>query len=545
MPRRDVYCFLCLVVLAIVCASCSPAGYIAGGVAGVAGLPNSRIDVLNDRQFHCPGLRPVANGENAPLLGFVEFDDFGWYRDRDQPRALLDELQSLTVKQNTVVVVYVHGWRHTTADGDSDMIHFAETLRFLAAEIESDTFRTARAMLTGAPEARVVGIAVGWRGKVWPEVGTALTQPVFRCSWTGPGWNPIRLPFYALFALDLPVYASTFGRKRVASVVGHGDLQGFVGSLSELHAARWERLEKQEDAPMMTLIMVGHSYGGHALFDAVRGRIEENLRSAIVGDVSESSQGISERVVPVGPRLEKRSKLRKPELPPPMRSRRRVSGMGDMVVLINPAIEAASYKDIDAMVHATAFPPRQPPIMVTMSSKNDGARNTAFKWFRFFTQAGHRSLTPDQSHMEVLALGAYDRQHTNSLDLSPASDEVKRHARLDVHASAVVPSTGVIEMPRPELIRVLESIRSRDLSTAFYSNNLQMSPAPGAVAHSPALVVNTSSDIVDGHSDFFRQDFLHWLSRFVLEAQLKRIAYVPRVRSVLKSEASPDSTLEE
>jgi hypothetical protein len=521
--------------LALALASTSCVGlwwWIGGGVGvGSAIVPNSRLDFLYHRQYQGAGLTPIDRGDRSPLVGYVELDDFGWYRDRQQPRLLLQQLQQMSATENVVVVLYTHGWRHNVSQNESDMRSFRETLRFLNAEVESDTFRAARRYLTGNADARVVGIAVGWRGQAWPELGRPF-----------PAW------FFPKYLLDLPVYLSAIGRKQTAHVVGETDLQYFLSALADLHQARWAKL-KHGVAPMMSLVMVGHSFGGHALFDAAHERIESNLASAIVGSYVDSTSGMAPRAVPVAARLDR---LAKDALPPATHSCRRVvESFGDLVVLINPAIEAASYKDVDALVHSARFRKDQPPVLVTFSSTNDGARNVVFRGLRLVTEAGRASTSADQRRMERVALGAYPEQHTNWLDLIDHSSGAKDLAKKGIEAPparADLASPG--ETDSTWLAPILGHVTDADLSSTFTSGNVSLSRLPAGIGHSPAIVVNTSSDVINGHSDFFRQAFIHWLTRYVLQVQLRRLVRTDRVRALLKSrnfatledDAPPDTT---
>ena len=40
------------------------------------------------------------------------------------------------------------------------------------------------------------------------------------------------------------------------------------------------------------------------------------------------------------------------------------------------------------------------------------------------------------------------------------------------------------------------------------------------------------SALVNGHSDFFREEFIRWLSGYVLRIQLKRLAHNPKLQEI-------------
>jgi hypothetical protein len=62
----------------------------------------------------------LAQGHDRPayLLGFVEFDDQGQLFSRPQLMAITDQLNTLAAKDDLLMVVFVHGWKHSAAPGD-------------------------------------------------------------------------------------------------------------------------------------------------------------------------------------------------------------------------------------------------------------------------------------------------------------------------------------------------------------------------------------------------------------------------------------------
>ncbi len=471
------------------------------GLGGAAVLPNSRLDFLYHRRYHGSGIAPVSGPADRARIGYVEFDDYGWYRDPGQARALLDTLQAMSAHRNVAVVVYAHGWRHNCSEGDADMKQFKATLDFLQSALEQPAFSGLRRQVSGDSSVTVVGIAVGWRGQAWPEMQR---------------WLP-----YIGHVVDIPVYFSSIGRKQVAQVIGEGDLKSFLGDLANLYDARWPREHATEPAPLMSLVVVGHSFGGHAVWDATRERIEGNVKAAIVGrHAGRDSLGAYAVPAPGGPALG-------PCL-------RRVAGIGDLVVLINPAIEAASYRHVDELVHSvTRFRSDQAPVVLTISSRNDGARNTVFRGLRWVTNVGRASLGARQRTLEGQALGSYPAQWTNELDLvvkdgphlARAREEVLPHGRPEPFTPAMTSA----RLGEPLDAAAFRGLAATDLADSLTLGNVRLVPGRHPVPQSPAIVVDTNSDLVNGHSGFFRREFITWLADYVLHVEAKRLAHNERI----------------
>ena len=191
------------------------------------------------------------------LLGFVEFDDLGWAWNREQGRVLFREIRK--VEKDVLIVLFAHGWKHNAYACDTNVTCFRETLRGLHA---------AETALYGDDARQIVGIYVGWRGS--SAKGKLLGQLSF------------------------------FDRKATAHKVGSGSLTELIVRLKE---------ERTMRGGTTRLVIVGHSFGGAAVFSATSQLIMDRLATA-------DERGGA------------------------------VRGLGDLVVLVNPAFEAARYQPL-------------------------------------------------------------------------------------------------------------------------------------------------------------------------------------------------------
>lgn len=487
--RRPIVAMLAALVVALALSSCSTAGWIAGGAAGgLALFPATRLNHLYNRTYH-PGGSPeeLATAPAHVRMAVVECDEHGWFRDRTQARAVLDSVQALSRRRNVAVVLYVHGWRHNAATRDGDVRSFRGTLQYLGEELQRDDLRRMRLAATGQETADVVGIYVGWRGKAWPEI-----------------------PVTALNLINYPVYFTFWSRKAAAGRVGQGDLSEFVRELDALQRAINEPT-RQGTRTVMSLVTIGHSFGGHALFDATRQAIEGHLVSAITGAASTLDAPVGSRLYDVPGAL-------------PDSCRRIVQGLGDLVVLINPAIEAASYRRIDQLVRQTRFRHDQTPVLVTVSARNDAARNTLFTLGRFVSHFGAPVQSRDQARMLGHALGSWSPQLTHHLALAADTPENRRRASRRVTDPRPPGTSG----PAPEPASNAETQQSAQqlkgaIGAARQVGFLRLeSRAPGFDGK-PAYVIEADREVIDNHSDFFRVEFVRWLVDFMLATQKDRI----------------------
>jgi len=168
------------------------------------------------------------SGPQDYYLGFVEFDDQGWFNQhenigRQQMEALFRFLY--THDNDFLLVVYAHGWRHNASPCDENVACFRRLLEQLAFMEKY-----------GGDARTVVGIYVGWRGL------SISTQP--------------------LGFLELP---SFWERKNTADRVGHGGVTELLTRLKNFRNYQ----HYQQNRPNTHLLITGHSFGGQLIYSAL------------------------------------------------------------------------------------------------------------------------------------------------------------------------------------------------------------------------------------------------------------------------------------
>lgn len=168
----------------------------------------------------------------------------------------------------------------------------------------------------------VIGIYIGWRGE-------SLQIPILR-------------------------FATFWDRKNTSEEIGRGSLVEFL--------TRLERAAKPDPASRNKLLLMGHSFGASVVFNSIGQILLERF-------VLDAETLASERARPAAH---------------PQSKAGLVSGYGDLVVLVNPAIEATRIVPFFGLLNeyttkqVDLLSPAQPPRLVILSSEGDWATRVTF-----------------------------------------------------------------------------------------------------------------------------------------------------------------------
>ena len=405
----------CLVLLAGCAPNAIHRSRMAQATADAAVTPESLKAFAGDCHWRVGQPNPYAVGgpgcsthsvesSDQHALFFVEFDEQGrMYDDRqfDQLFSYLDG--RVNCGADLSIVVFVHGWRHNAQHDDGNVALAREVLTFTFQgeragrhpnQLRNRTGEAEAASTTpcvGAPadqQAReVVGIYVGWRGKSMDGGRNALLQ-----NW------------------ELP---SVFDRKNVAQSVAIGSVRELFSRLRvfQYRVNGNENLCDQGAEPFqckrVRMLIVGHSFGGLLVFNAVSPSIMDSLnagagvRTDAPGACLEAPEelGPGERPAPRGARpagAEQRSAL--------------VRSFADLIVLINPAIEGVRFEPLHQALQRrmrsrdNPICPNQKPVLVVVTADNDYATRYAFRAVRAFS-----TLLEDDSPQGLVHEDAADK----------------------------------------------------------------------------------------------------------------------------------------
>lgn len=265
----------------------------------------SEVCTVTSNNKNCANSAVIKEKTNNQdyLLTFFEYDDQGFLQYPSERNSRIQRINELANKGPVVLLTFVHGWHHNAQGSpqDSDIKNFRDLLRLAA-----NTYKNKQ----------VLGVYIGWKGAVFDgAVGDYLDYVTF--------WD----------------------RKNTAHEVG---TQGLTSLLLELE----ESIKSTPNQAQHQMLTIGHSFGGAALFSAIKPVLAERLTRT---RTHENLNG--------------------------------VDGYGDMVVLLNPAFEGVKYASLFELAQANCSPYSmfQIPRLVTLSSSDDFPVSTIFPIGRFFT----------------------------------------------------------------------------------------------------------------------------------------------------------------
>ena len=101
-------------------------------------------------------------------LYFVEADDEGWFWQPEQAERAIKAVEESAQARDTFVLLFVHGWHHSSRCCDSNVQSFRKTLAQLQDELTRRLYADVRAEYSqvdkGERRIQVIGIYLGWRG---------------------------------------------------------------------------------------------------------------------------------------------------------------------------------------------------------------------------------------------------------------------------------------------------------------------------------------------------------------------------------------------
>lgn len=278
-------------------------------------------------------------------------------------------------------------------------------------------------------------------------------------------------------------YATFWDRKNTSDEVGRGSLYEFL--------IRLERAIKMEnDGDNNRLVLVGHSFGASVTFNALAQRYMQRFLDGIYA---------------TGPG-------------------RRFHGYGDLVVLVNPAIEGMRYMPFNSALQYYVekdTPPRADfssevnPILLILSSEGDFATRKAFPAARAVSTAleAHRSASimgsgSDDGQfgewvMDVKTVGNYEKFHNyETFQLQRTSDvkDLKHPGNCQT-----LPDGKLAEM-------VMSSAESAHV---FPDSFITMKRKPDGIIRSPYWIANVGTEIVKDHTNIGNLNLICWISQLV------------------------------
>jgi hypothetical protein len=290
-----------------------------------------------------------------------------------------------------------------------------------------------------------------------------------------------------------------FGRKSTAHKVGSGAVTELLVRLKEIRNARHRQMAPASSNTR--LVVVGHSFGGALIFSATSQLIVERLAvSAARGDA--------------------------------------VQGFADLVVLVNPAFEAALYEPVFEAVLDRAeavdsdghvgYPVDQKPVFVIVTSQGDSATGKAFPAGRLIPTAISDDYRPGpegkiQKQANRKAIGHYPPYRTHFLNANSHTPPIQT---ADKSRDKLCQCPYALEgkaLTHAEVAAQLADLRNHrwdlDPSLEFPTSTLVWETGKGenqTPYNSPVMVISTEPTIIAKHSDIYQAAFVDFLRYLIM-----------------------------
>lgn len=414
------------------------------------------------------------------LLGIVEFDDQGAKHLSAQMDELFTQLKAESAEQDLCIVLFIHGWEHDAHYQDTNVEDFRKLLTKLALTESQHS-----PGVHGKPR-KAVGIYAGWRGK----------------------------------SIDGDLFPLTFwNRKDAAERIAKGSIRELLARARALHdtlnRATWSGKLQQAGAPpprgeklrSTRLLTIGHSFGGLVLYSALAQYYTDHAAAAVMATELSDAQE-EDKVIPA---------------------------YGDLVVVVNPAVEAMSWEPIRQIVKdrkATEFARWQKPVFVEVTSTADKATGIAFPLGRGLATIGQSFTSEEELREAKVAFGHYEPFLTH--DLTGVPEAATRQSQA-VSLVRLAQSTGKqVTAAAASLVQAeceaKKQFESRWRRDGYLLPGWTRQFSAGAVLshrkeshfdpNDPFWIVSADASVINGHSDISRPVFVDFVRQLYDELLL-------------------------
>lgn len=285
---------------------------------------------------------------------------------------------------------------------------------------------------------------------------------------------------------------SFWDRKNVANTVGHGAVTELLLQLENVQIVHLQADHGQRRPGQTRLVLIGHSFGGQIVYSAL-------------------SQILLDRLIEL-------------DGEPP-------ETFGDLVILVNPAFEAARYAPLrDASLQRT-YPAGQLPLVTIFTATNDDATGIAFPLGRWFSTIFEKHRDSFEKSANRKAIGhfapfishalTWEEEQKKEPELTakqekklPAQEQVKEQVKADTASTQT--DLAVI----PKLRNQWQDTSSRE-GWSLEFDGVKLSHLGKMDPKNPFYVVSVEKEIIDGHSGIWKPEFANFLRRFILFSLLR------------------------
>jgi hypothetical protein len=266
-------------------------------------------------------------------------------------------------------------------------------------------------------------------------------------------------------------------RKNTAHEVGRGSLTELLVRLEDIRNNS-RILHKGETGRKSTqLVVIGHSFGGAATFSALAPLLVERMIETI------NLEGEAH----------------------PSR------GFGDLVVLINPAFEAARYAVLQNIAHEmeNGFFTNQPVNLAIFTSKSDNATKVAFPIGRMVSTVFNQYQSKFEKRANITAVGHFQPFITHDL--------IALDKSIVVDTTPGLMDEKEIEASAERVVSVKRQLHSVAPKYSVRIGHALLQPRDTNYPFMPLFVVAVDPKIIPDHNTIDNKAFLKFLSEFLLE----------------------------
>ncbi|MGB5473423.1 MAG: hypothetical protein WBQ78_08090 [Gammaproteobacteria bacterium] len=445
--------------------------------------------------------------EGDYYLSFVEFDDQGWFADREQMKALFALLEDLEKKDketggHILIQVYAHGWKHNASACDNNVLCFSRLLertdlaeknkavmRYMLTEIPKLTEEERRELKEQTPEdaAKRLMLKKSYSimqiqldiSRMPPEEQKRALDKIKPRTVVGVylGWRG--LPFDT--ALN---NLSFWSRKDTAARVGSGGVFELLTRLKDYRDIR--QRDESADTDKTQLVITGHSFGGLVIYSA--------LSRALMERATKTSRPTKAN-----------------ECPDPATEYGIAKSYGDFVFLVNPAFEGSLYEPLFNIATNRCYEEKQPPVMMIVTSNADKATGIAFPIGRTLDTLFQHKGSAEQGDSMRETIGHNERYKTH--DLTFAGDRNRLDDEYIEKSACDCPHL------RPTSELTLDQMQGDSFDAMLnenYGNGLCLKPvsSPKYASNYPYLVVTTDADVIADHNAIYNGNFTLFAQQF-------------------------------
>lgn len=302
---------------------------------------------------------------------------------------------------------------------------------------------------------------------------------------------------------------SFYSRKSTAHRVGRGQVLEVFTRLEDIR----NRIN-QDGSGRSKLVVVGHSFGAALTYSALAGIFEERAARSNF----DAAGGHADA---------------------------RVAGFGDLVLLVNPAFEAARYTSIHQLsVSRDNYASSQPAVLMVVSSDTDTATKIFFPIGRFFSTLFKRTRDSTQKEALKTTIGNYEpyRTHSGRTAKARGADEeaplfLDDVVELDDEAARGADDCQCryieVDVLTPSELQLYLSTKMPELANAAAQQQFAdviLELANGDIDElNPFPVVRVTDEIVTAHNGIYNKTFIDFLRAYMLDMEKRANSESPSV----------------